>query len=127
MIISWFYLNYSTRRVRPLGQQWLDRGKYYCCPSQCSPTHVGPLVFKEQAMKDNSIKKRGRILRVKKGYNPNSSSIGSGILPFLAFAAGAGVLTIILSNTLESANKIIKKRAAAVPKDSGESEPGKVD
>jgi len=64
-------------------------------------------------MTGNSIKKRGRILRVKKGYNPNSSSIGSGILPFLAFAAGAGVLTIILSNTLESVSKIIKKRAAA--------------
>jgi len=68
----------------------------------------------EHAMKDNHIKKRGRILRVKKGYNPNSSSIGSGILPFLAFAAGAGVLAIILSNTLESAGKIIKKRAAAL-------------
>jgi hypothetical protein len=65
-------------------------------------------------MKDISLKLKGRILRVKKGYNPNSSSIGSGILPFLAFAAGAGVLAIILSNTLESAGKIIKKRAAAL-------------
>lgn len=49
------------------------------------------------------------ILRVKKGYNPNSSSIGSGILPFLTFAAGSGILAIILSNTLASAGKIIKK------------------
>lgn len=61
----------------------------------------------------NGIKPKGRVLRVKKGYNPNSSSIGSGILPFLAFAAGSGILTILLSNTLESTGKIIKKRTAS--------------
>lgn len=53
--------------------------------------------------------KKGRILKVKNGYNPNSSSIGSGILPFLAAAAGAGVFTIILANTLKSAGAVIKK------------------
>lgn len=56
-----------------------------------------------------NTKEKGRILKVKKGYNPNSSSIGSGILPFLAAAAGAGVFTIILANTLKSAGAIIKK------------------
>ena len=30
---------------------------------------------------------RGRVLRLKSGYNPNSSSIGSDIPTFLAFAA----------------------------------------
>jgi hypothetical protein len=56
-----------------------------------------------------NTKEKGRILKVKEGYNPNSSSIGSGILPFLAAAAGAGVFTIVLANTLEAAKTIIKK------------------
>ena len=46
--------------------------------------------------------KKGRILRIKKGYNPNSSSMGSivFILPatLLAVTAGFGVISgIILS------------------------------
>ena len=61
-------------------------------------------------MKDNDNPQKGRILRVKNGYNPNSSSIGSGILPFLSFAVGAGVFTIILSNALAAAQKSIKKQ-----------------
>jgi hypothetical protein len=40
--------------------------------------------------------KKGRILRLKKGYNPNSSSVGSEIPIFLAFAAGSGILTIMI-------------------------------
>ncbi len=64
------------------------------------------------------MKSKGRILRVKKGYNPNSSSIGSGILPFLAFAAGAGVFSIFLSSALEAASKIIKRTASASPENS---------
>jgi hypothetical protein len=58
-------------------------------------------------MKD--IKAKGRVLRVKQGYNPNSSSIGSGILPFLFVAAGSGLVTIVLMNMLNSVSRIIKK------------------
>jgi len=64
-------------------------------------------------MKDNDSQAKGHILRVKNGYNPNSSSIGSGILPFLSFAAGAGVFTIILSNALAAAHKSIKKKISS--------------
>jgi hypothetical protein len=60
-------------------------------------------------MNSNNTKQKGRILRVKKGYNPNSSSIGSDILAFLAFAGGAGVFSVILSNTMDSIKKILNK------------------
>lgn len=66
-------------------------------------------------MKSNHVTPKGRILKVKQGYNPNSSSIGSGILPFLAFAAGAGVFTIFLANTLEAVGKLIKKASPPAP------------
>lgn len=55
----------------------------------------------------------GRVLRVKLGYNPNSSSIGSGIPAFLAFAAGAGGFTVILLNVLHSVGRMIRERRAA--------------
>jgi len=51
----------------------------------------------------------GRILKVKKGYNPNSSSIGSDIFTYLSFAVGTGALTVILMNTFNSVGKLIKK------------------
>jgi hypothetical protein len=57
----------------------------------------------------NTASPSGRILRVKKGYNPNSSSIGSDIFTFLSFAAGTGILTVILMNTFNSVGKRIKK------------------
>jgi hypothetical protein len=60
-------------------------------------------------MNNNKAKQKERILRVKKGYNPNSSSIGSDILAFLAFAGGAGVFSVILANTRDSIKKIINK------------------
>ena len=43
-------------------------------------------------------KEKGRILRVKKGYNPNSSSIGSMIPKYFAFALGSGIIAVIISN-----------------------------
>ena len=52
---------------------------------------------------------KGRILKVKRGYNPNSSSIGSDILTFLASAAGAGVFTVVLSNILGATGAVIKE------------------
>jgi hypothetical protein len=45
----------------------------------------------------------GRVLRVKSGYNPNSSSIGSDIPTFLAAAAAAGTATVIIINILAAA------------------------
>ncbi|MHC4526963.1 MAG: hypothetical protein ACYS29_03725 [Planctomycetota bacterium] len=54
-------------------------------------------------------KSRGRVLRVKQGYNPNSSSVGSQIPAFLAFAAGSGVFTVIAVNILNAFAKRIKK------------------
>ena len=60
-------------------------------------------------MSNNSSRQEGRILKVKKGYNPNSSSIGSDILAFLAFAGGAGVFSVILANTMDSIKKILNK------------------
>ncbi|HOZ46076.1 MAG TPA: hypothetical protein PLO37_10290 [Candidatus Hydrogenedentes bacterium] len=43
----------------------------------------------------------GRVLRCKEGYNPNSSSIGSQIPTFLAFAAGSGALSIFVLHLLD--------------------------
>lgn len=55
-------------------------------------------------------KDRGRILRVKLGYNPNSSSVGSLIPASLAFATGAAVLTVLAMNTLHAVDKHIRKK-----------------
>jgi hypothetical protein len=50
------------------------------------------------------MKTRGRILRVKLGYNPNSSSIGTHINAFLlgtaAFTIAANLILAIVSSTL---------------------------
>ncbi|MHC4114139.1 MAG: hypothetical protein ACYSSL_02280 [Planctomycetota bacterium] len=53
---------------------------------------------------------KGRILRVKTGYNPNSSSVGSLIPTFLAFAAGVGAVTVVVMNILSVVNKHICKK-----------------
>jgi len=53
---------------------------------------------------------KGRVLRVKTGYNPNSSSVGSLIPAFLAFAAGAGAATVVAVNILNAVGKNIRKR-----------------
>ena len=49
------------------------------------------------------------IIKVKKGYNPNSSSIGSDIVTFLSFAAGSGMVTAFLFNLFNPIDKTIKK------------------
>ena len=51
---------------------------------------------------------RGRVLRLKSGYNPNSSSIGSDIPTFLAFASSAGALTTVLTHLLSEAGEKIR-------------------
>lgn len=53
---------------------------------------------------------KGSVLRVKEGYNPNSSSVGSQIPVFLAFAAGAGAVTVVALNILNAISKHIRKR-----------------
>jgi len=53
---------------------------------------------------------RGKVLRVKTGYNPNSSSVGSNIPTFFFFAAGSGVLTIIALQALNAIGIYIKKK-----------------
>jgi hypothetical protein len=60
-------------------------------------------------MSSSETIQKGRILKVKRGYNPNSSSIGSDIMAFLILAGGTGILSVILSNTLDSIKKIINK------------------
>ena len=52
-------------------------------------------------------KNRGRILRVKQGYNPNSSSIGSDVPVFLAAAAGAGVVAAFILSLMSLTRKRI--------------------
>jgi hypothetical protein len=59
-------------------------------------------------------KKKGKILRVKMGYNPNSSSMGSivFILPasLLAITVGFGVVSgIIMSAFMKKSGKKAKK------------------
>ncbi len=56
---------------------------------------------------------RGRVLRVKSGYNPNSSSVGSQIPTFLALAGGAAALTVFLLHTLGAVAGLIRRRKAA--------------
>jgi len=60
-------------------------------------------------MNDYSNGKKGKILRVKHGYNPNSSSVGSLIPVFLAFSAGAGIITVTITNILAKTRKHIMK------------------
>jgi hypothetical protein len=55
---------------------------------------------------------RGRVLRVKEGYNPNSSSIGSAISAYLAAAVGAGAVGVILLNLFSSAGGLLRRRLA---------------
>jgi hypothetical protein len=65
---------------------------------------------------------KGRILRVKTGYNPNSSSVGSQIPAFLAFAAGSGVFTIIALHTLNVISRYIRKRKSSLNSQKTENE-----
>jgi hypothetical protein len=55
----------------------------------------------------------GRVLRVKGGYNPNSSSVGSSIPTYLIAAAGSGALTVVLLNAMEVIGKLLRKDVPA--------------
>jgi hypothetical protein len=55
------------------------------------------------------MKEKGKILRVKTGYNPNSSSIGS-VLPVFFYIAGiAGMLSVFIINMFQKTDKQIKQ------------------
>lgn len=60
----------------------------------------------------------GRILRVKTGYNPNSSSVGSHVPVFLAFATGSGALTVIILQILNKVKKHIHNQKHTLNSDS---------
>ena len=59
--------------------------------------------------------RRGRVLKVKTGYNPNSSSIGSQIPAFLAWAAGAGAFTVVALQLYGAVKRLIRRRKADQP------------
>jgi hypothetical protein len=59
----------------------------------------------------NTDRTRGRVLRVKHGYNPNSSSIGSSITTFILLSAAAGGLTVLLTNLTDSVGALIRRRS----------------
>jgi hypothetical protein len=56
----------------------------------------------------------GKILRVKTGYNPNSSSVGSQIPAFFSFAVGTGVFAIIISQMLNMIGNHIRKKKDSI-------------
>lgn len=60
-------------------------------------------------MEHTSVAK-GRVLRVKSGYNPNSSSVGSQIPTFFFFAVGTGVCTVIAMQILNMIGIHIRKK-----------------
>lgn len=59
--------------------------------------------------------RRGRVLAVKSGYNPNSSSVGTAIPTFLAAAAGAGALATIVLTLLSTAAARIRRDMPSAP------------
>jgi hypothetical protein len=57
---------------------------------------------------------RGKVLRVKTGYNPNSSSVGSQIPSFFFFAIASGVCTVIALHTLNVIGIYIRKKKNSI-------------
>jgi hypothetical protein len=64
-------------------------------------------------MRQHSVLK-GRVLRVKCGYNPNSSSVGSQIPTFFFSAVGIGFLAVIASQIFNMIKIHIKKKKDAI-------------
>jgi hypothetical protein len=58
----------------------------------------------------------GRILRLKTGFNPNSSSVGSEIPYFFAFALTSGALTVTIMNLMALYDRHIKRKKTKVKK-----------
>ncbi|MCG8551111.1 MAG: hypothetical protein MI799_11980 [Desulfobacterales bacterium] len=53
---------------------------------------------------------RGKLLAVKQGYNPNSSSVGSQISSFLAFTMASGGVTVTVLMLLNTFDKHLRKK-----------------
>lgn len=51
---------------------------------------------------------RGKLLAVKQGYNPNSSSVGSQISSFLAFTMASGGVTVAVLMLLNTFDKNLR-------------------
>jgi H+/Cl- antiporter ClcA len=60
--------------------------------------------------KGRAKRSNGRILKIKPGFNPNSSSVGSEIPVFLFFAATSGAVAVVLMNTLAFFHRQIRKQ-----------------
>lgn len=56
------------------------------------------------------MKKEGKILRIKTGYNPNSSSIGTHIPAFFFSAVASGAFAVIVMQTVNLIGNLIKKK-----------------
>jgi hypothetical protein len=69
---------------------------------------------------EQNISHKGKVLRVKAGYNPNSSSVGSQIPAFFFFAVASGVCTVVVLHILNMVGIHIRKK-----KDSIENEKSK--
>lgn len=63
-------------------------------------------------MPERSKTPSGRILKIKVGYNPNSSSIGSAIPYFLGFSAGAGALSFVGLHALQALSDRLKSKSS---------------
>lgn len=55
----------------------------------------------------------GRLLKVKTGYNPNSSSVGTGLPPYLFAVLGTGVVSIFVANVIDPVLR--RLRSTTVP------------
>lgn len=56
----------------------------------------------------------GKILRVKTGYNPNSSSVGSQIPAFLFSAVGTGIFAVIALQILNAIRGYIRRNKDSI-------------
>ena len=59
---------------------------------------------------DGRPQPEGRILRIKSGYNPNSSSVGSDIPAFFFAALGSGALGIVILQIMDVYDRHIRNR-----------------
>jgi hypothetical protein len=60
------------------------------------------------------MEQKGKVLRFKSGYNPNSSSVGSQIPSFFFFAIGSGVCAIIAMQVLNMIGIHIRKKKDSI-------------
>jgi hypothetical protein len=53
---------------------------------------------------------KGRILKIKSGFNPNSSSVGSDIPAFFFAALGSGALGIMVLQMMDVYDRYLRNR-----------------